>query len=110
MSPFGEANPPTVPDFEAETIVDVSDVPGLMNVGWGAGKKDAFNGITGSELSLHLGDTGFFHRINRVGVITDLDSLSATTPPGNCSLGKQHGPVPHRPGWCLPALHLIHKL
>ena len=80
VSPFGTANPPTVADFEAQTIVDVSDVVGLMNVGWGAGKNDAFNGITGSGLSLHLGDAGFFHRINRVGVITDLDSLSVTTP------------------------------
>ncbi len=80
VSPFGTANPTAVPDFEAETIVDVSDVPGLMNVGWGLGKKDAFNGITGTGLSLHLGDTGFFHRINRVGVMTDLDSLSVTTP------------------------------
>jgi hypothetical protein len=80
VSPFGTANPTAVPDFEAETIVDVSDVPGLMNLGWGTGKKDAFNGITGSGLSLHLGDTGFFHRMNRVGVITDLDSLSVTTP------------------------------
>ncbi len=80
VNPFGTANPPTVPDFEAQTIVDVSDVVGLMNVGWGAGKKDAFGGITGSGLSLNLVDSGFFHRMNRVGVITDLDSLSVTTP------------------------------
>jgi hypothetical protein len=51
-----------------------------MNVGWGIGRKDAFGGITGSGLSLNLVDTGFFHRMNRVGVITDLDSLSVTTP------------------------------
>ncbi len=80
VSPFGTANPPTVPDFEAQTIVDVSDVVGLMNVGWGLGRKDAFGGITGSGLSLNLVDAGFFHRMNRVGVITDLDSLSVTTP------------------------------
>jgi hypothetical protein len=80
VSPFGNANPPAVPDFEAQTIVDVSDVVGLMNVGWGIGRKDAFGGITGSGLSLNLVDTGFFHRMNRVGVITDLDSLSVTTP------------------------------
>jgi len=80
VSPFGTANPTTVPDFEAQTIIDVSDVVGLMNVGWGLGKKDAFGGITGSGLSLNLVDAGFFHRMNRVGVITDLDSLSVTTP------------------------------
>ena len=79
VSAFGTANPPTVPDFEAQTIVDVSDVPGLMNVGWGAGKKTVLN-ITDHGLTLNLTNTGFFHRMNRMGVLTDLESLPVTTP------------------------------
>ena len=79
VSAFGTANPPTVPDFEAQTIIDVSDVPGLMNVGWGTGKKAALN-FTDHGLTLDLTNTGFFHRINRMGVLTDLESLPVTTP------------------------------
>ncbi|HVN70911.1 MAG TPA: metallophosphoesterase [Desulfomonilia bacterium] len=75
VNAFGTANPPAVPDFEVQSIVDVSDVPGLMNVGWLAGRKTAFSSITDQGLTLDLTGDGFFHRMNRVGVITDLGAL-----------------------------------
>jgi hypothetical protein len=78
VSPFGTTSS-TVADFEAQAIINVRAVPGLMNVGWGAGDKKGFS-ITDTGLSLDLTNSGFFHHFTRAGVIVDLDTLSVTTP------------------------------
>ena len=73
MAPFGSAPE----DFDAQTIINLSDAKAFLNVGWGAGepKSDAFTSIsTTAGLVLNestLSSVGKFHRVNRENDITD---------------------------------------
>jgi hypothetical protein len=63
-------------DFEAVAVVDVSNVIGLMVVNWSPSSADAFETITAGGLTINLDGAGDFHRLNRAGVVTDLNGLS----------------------------------
>ncbi len=63
-------------DFEAVAVVDVSNVKGLMVVNWSPSSADPFETITAGGLTINLDGAGDFHRLNRAGVVTDLNGLS----------------------------------
>jgi hypothetical protein len=73
MAPFGSAPE----DFDAQTIINLSDAKAFLNVGWGAGRleSDVFTSIsTTAGLVLNgstMSSVGVFHRVNRENDITD---------------------------------------
>ena len=82
MAPFGSAPE----DFDAQSIMNLSDAKAFLNVGWGgAGKpeSDVFTSIsTTAGLVLNestISSVGKFHRVNRENNITELNS-SSTNP------------------------------
>jgi hypothetical protein len=86
VTSFGHAA--NVADFEAVTLVDVSDVKGLMVVDWAPSSTSALDSITANSLSVNLTNAGNFHRLNRAGVITDLTQL-----PGEPVVKPQSGGI-----------------
>lgn len=74
VTPFGSAPM----DFEAQTVVDLTDVPAVMRVGYPEGSADAFSDISADGLSLDLSDVGRFHHLSRAGVAIDLTTLGVT--------------------------------
>jgi hypothetical protein len=78
------------PDFDASTYIDLTNARAFLNLGWGAGspESDVFTPIptsSSTSLILDLSDTGYFHRVNREGDITELSKSS--TPTINLSTG-----------------------
>lgn len=72
VTPFGSAPM----DFEAQTVVDLSEVPAVLRVGYGEGSADAIIAASADGLSLDLTDAGSFHHLSRAGVAIDLAALS----------------------------------
>jgi hypothetical protein len=72
VTPFGTAPM----DFEAQTVVDLTDVTAVMRVGYGEGSAYAFSAVAADGLSLDLSDAGSFHHLSRAGVTIDLAGLS----------------------------------
>jgi hypothetical protein len=73
-TPFG--HPADRADFEARTLINVSNVKGLMIVDWFPPSSTAISeDISVNGFSLNLGGTGLFHRLNRAGVVIDLTQL-----------------------------------
>jgi hypothetical protein len=63
-------------DFEARTLVNVSNFKGLMIVDWFPAASTAISeDISSNGFSLNLGGVGLFHRLNRAGVVIDLTQL-----------------------------------
>lgn len=83
--PFGQA--PL--DFEAQTVVDLSAIPGVMVVNWDPAADAPFESISSEGMTLDLTGTGIFHHVGRAGVRVDLTNvlLSPTIIPTNDSLG-----------------------
>jgi Domain of unknown function (DUF4382) len=74
VTPFGHAA--DLADFEARTLINVSNVKGLMIVDWFPPASDAIaEDISSNGFSLNLNGVGLFHRLNRAGVVTDLTQL-----------------------------------
>jgi len=74
VTPFGHAADRA--DFEANTLVNVSNVKGLMIVDWFPPVSTAISDdISGDGFSLNLSGVGLFHRLNRAGVVIDLTQL-----------------------------------
>ncbi len=74
ITPFGHGADRA--DFEARTLVNVSDVKGLMIVDWFPPASAAISDdISSNGFSLNLSDVGLFHRLNRAGVVIDLTQL-----------------------------------
>jgi hypothetical protein len=71
VTPFGTAPM----DFEAQTVVDLTEVTAVMRVGYGEGSANAFSAVSADGLSLDLGDAGGFHHLSRSGVAIDLTSV-----------------------------------
>lgn len=70
-APFGQAPA----DFSAQTVVDLSAVPGVMVVNWNPATATPFESISNSGMILNLTDAGMFHHIGRAGVRVDLLDL-----------------------------------
>jgi hypothetical protein len=69
VNSFGKSE---LTDFNALTIIDLSNVRGLMNVDWGSGSSVALSEITSADLKLNLAVAGNYHRVNRAGAKIDL--------------------------------------
>jgi hypothetical protein len=63
-------------DFTAQTLVDLTEVPAVMTVGYEAGSANAFSAISADGLTLDLTDAGLFHHLGRAGVVIDLQALA----------------------------------
>lgn len=72
VSPFGQAPE----DFEAQTVIDVSNVKAVMTVNWDPVSTTAFENLSAQGLTLNLEGIGLFHHMGRAGVVTDLVMLS----------------------------------
>ncbi len=75
---FGEAPP----DFNAQTIVDVANLPARLKIRWDEpGSTTPFSDTSESHLAVDLNDPalGGLHHVYRAGVVTDLLSLGMDT-------------------------------
>ncbi len=71
VRPFAQAPA----DFEARTIVDVSEVRGHLGLNWDPATQTPFVDLSASAMTLNLDGQGRFHYIVRAGVRIDLNSL-----------------------------------
>jgi len=76
VTPFG--HPEDQADFEANTLINVAEVKGLMIVNWHPPASDAINNLSRSGFELNLEDVGHFHHLIRAGVAIDLKQLGQT--------------------------------
>ena len=74
VTPFG--HPANTADFEAQTLVNVSEVKGLMIASWEPPSSDAITDLSAGNFALNLNGAGLFHHLNRAGVVTDLTGLA----------------------------------
>jgi len=64
-------------DFDAQTIVNLSNARAFLNVGWGSNGQSegsVFSATTSTSVTLSdstMASVGYFHRVNRGGDITD---------------------------------------
>jgi hypothetical protein len=65
----GEAN------FVARTLVNASNVKGLMIANWNPAATDAIMFESNFDMTLDLSGISLFHHLNRAGVVTDLNEL-----------------------------------
>ncbi len=72
VNAFGQAPE----DFEAQTVVNVSNVMAFLTVNWSSDSTTAFSSVSSEALTLNLETAGLFHHLNRVGVVIDLTELS----------------------------------
>ncbi len=71
VNAFGQAPE----DFEAQTVIDVSNVIASLTVNWGSLPATAFASISSEALTLNLEGVGLFHHLTRAGVVIDLTEL-----------------------------------
>ncbi len=71
VNTFGQAPE----DFDAWTVVDVSDVRACLVVNWFPPTAAAFESISSENLTLNLEGVGLFHHVCRAGVSIDLTDL-----------------------------------
>jgi hypothetical protein len=62
-------------DFEAQTVVDLTDVPAVMRVCYAEGSAEAFSAISADGLTLDLSGVGLFHHLSRAGAAIDLTGI-----------------------------------
>jgi hypothetical protein len=74
VTAFGHA--PQKADFDAHTIVNVSDTTAVMAVNWFPASASAVENLSPGSFTLNLTGTGWFHHLCRAGVVTDLTDLS----------------------------------
>lgn len=74
VRPFGQAPK----DFEAQTIVDVTAVAGVLAVNWNPASAPALD-VSSTGMTLNLTGVGLFHHMVRGWVATDLTQLSVDT-------------------------------
>jgi Cu/Ag efflux protein CusF len=72
VRPYGQAPA----DFEAETLINVTDKPGDLVVGWLPASGTPFAGTSANDLTLDLTGVGALHHVFRGGVATDLFALA----------------------------------
>jgi len=71
MNSFGQAPE----DFQAWTVIDVSNVRACLAVNWVPPSATAFDSISSENLTLNLDGVGIFHHLDRAGVVIDLTEL-----------------------------------
>jgi hypothetical protein len=62
-------------DFTARSLVDMTEVPAVMTLGYGEGSVNAFSDISTGSLTMDLSDCSRFHHLGRAGVVIDLMGL-----------------------------------
>ncbi len=72
VRPYGQAPA----DFEAQTLINVTNKPGDLVVGWLPASATPFAGTSANDLTLNLAGAGVLHHVFRGGVATDLFSLT----------------------------------
>jgi hypothetical protein len=77
VAPFGQANPPTVPDFTAQTLVNYADVTQALLLSWESGSTTAI-APSSTSLQVSVAGVGFWHFVQDGPLQTDLGTL--TTP------------------------------
>ena len=68
VQPFGQAPA----DFNAQTLINVADVPACLKVHWTPPSDTAFESISAEGLVLDLDGVGTFHHLIRSWVVTNL--------------------------------------
>ncbi len=78
VQPFGQAPE----DFDAQTVVNLSAVPGNLLVDWEPATPGPFTTATSTALGLNLTSAPTFHHVYRAGVAIDLKgtAYAATAP------------------------------
>jgi hypothetical protein len=76
VQPFGQAT--ATDDFNAITLIDVTNAPATLVVGWPSLEATPFNSFTTGGMVVNLINAGLLHDIFRGGVDTQLPK--ATTP------------------------------
>ena len=72
-TPFG--HPAEQADFEARTMINVSEVKGLLIANWFPPAADAIEDLSELGFTLNLEGAGHFHHLIRAGVSQDLAQL-----------------------------------
>jgi len=62
-------------DFNAWTVIDVSNVRASLVVNWRPSSATAFEYLSSEYLTLNLDGVGLFHHVHRAGVVIDLTEL-----------------------------------
>jgi hypothetical protein len=73
VTPLG--HPADQADFEARTMINVSQVKGLMIANWFPAATDAIESISEMGITLNVENAGHFHHLIRAGVALDLTGL-----------------------------------
>ena len=73
VTPYGHAF--DLADFEARTLVNISQVKGLMIATWEPPASNAITHLSVDNFRLNVGDAVIFHHLNRAGVVSDLKEL-----------------------------------
>lgn len=63
-------------DFDAQTVIQVADLPARLSADWDPASATAVSEITDSGMTLDLAGAGAFHHVSRGGVLTDLTLLA----------------------------------
>jgi hypothetical protein len=74
VTAFGHA--PEIADFDARTIINVSDTTAVMVVDWFPASPIALEDLSPDSFTLNLTGNGWFHHLCRAGVVTDLTNLA----------------------------------
>lgn len=77
VRPFGAAPA----DFDAQTVIDVTQAPAGLAVVWTPASGAPFSGLTASGLTLDLNGSPLVHHVLRGGVLTDLGGTSPSVVP-----------------------------
>ena len=79
VTPFGQIGQTSTVDFNAQTIVNLSEVGALLAVNWNPAYANALGTPSTSGLTLDLTDAAKFHYVVRAGIATDLTTLGTNT-------------------------------
>ncbi len=66
-------------DFTAQTVMDVSNLPATLKVGWNPAQADALDTSSGNSIVIDLNGVGRFHHVSQAGVRIDLTALQTQT-------------------------------
>jgi len=63
-------------DFDAFTVIDVSDVRAAITLNWDPATTMPFVDMSSNALTVNLDGVGVFHHVSRGGIATDLNSFA----------------------------------
>ena len=78
VQPFGQAT--ATDDFHAITLIDVTNAPATLVVGWPSLEAAPFNNPTATGMTVNLTNAGLLHDIFRGGVDTPLSTAAVDAP------------------------------